>query len=262
VLQEPHDRIHQLWDELADFDASDVDNAVGHALRSLAAAVNAQNAFWLGAVRLAHGRRSRDPLRGWRPRAVRHLHPTAADASFVKRATRELDAGIVDESTQGNVRGAGAFRAHLLRELVSNEWFATPFYEIGYRARGVHDAIFVISPVNPDAESYFGFHRKRGHPPFTAADRDLLAYALRSQKWFHRHVLLSHGLFLAKAPLTATERRVLRLLLTDLSEKQIAARLGLTFGTAHGYVTGILRKFGVSGRAGLTALWLGQQRPS
>src|SRR5260370_1246641 len=62
-----------------------------------------------------------------------------------------------------------------------------------------------------------------------------------------------------RSPLSAREQGVLRLLLTNLSEKEIADRLGLTRGTTHCYVTEILRKFGVSGRAGLTALWLGQQ---
>ena len=52
------------------------------------------------------------------------------------------------------------------------------------------------------------------------------------------------------------ERRVLNLLLTEAGEKQIAERLGLAVSTTHSYITGIYRKFGVRGRAGLMSLWL------
>ncbi len=48
------------------------------------------------------------------------------------------------------------------------------------------------------------------------------------------------------------------LLLTDRVEKEIAHGLGLTLATTHTYITDLFRKFGVSGRSGLTALWLGQ----
>jgi len=52
------------------------------------------------------------------------------------------------------------------------------------------------------------------------------------------------------------ERKVLDLLLTEASEKQIAERLGLAASTTHSYITGIFRKYGVRGRAGLMSLWL------
>lgn len=54
------------------------------------------------------------------------------------------------------------------------------------------------------------------------------------------------------------ERKVLELLLTDANEKQIAERLGLAASTTHSYITGIFRKYGVRGRAGLMSLWLKQ----
>lgn len=56
--------------------------------------------------------------------------------------------------------------------------------------------------------------------------------------------------------LASHERKVLQLLLTDATEKQIAAQLGLAVSTTHSYITGIFRKFGVRGRAGLMSLWL------
>jgi DNA-binding NarL/FixJ family response regulator len=55
--------------------------------------------------------------------------------------------------------------------------------------------------------------------------------------------MLSHGLLVARTPPSAMDQHVLRLLLTSLSENEIADRLGLTCGTMHGYVTEILRRF-------------------
>jgi DNA-binding CsgD family transcriptional regulator len=36
--------------------------------------------------------------------------------------------------------------------------------------------------------------------------------------------------------------------------------LAITLATTHTYITGLFRRFGVSGRSGLTALWLGKSR--
>lgn len=64
----------------------------------------------------------------------------------------------------------------------------------------------------------------------------------------------------APTPLSPQERRVLELLLTDASERQIATQMALAESTIHSYVASIFRKFGVRGRKGLMSLWL-QHRP-
>ena len=61
---------------------------------------------------------------------------------------------------------------------------------------------------------------------------------------------------LVAAHLALHEKKVLQLLLTEATEKQIAEQLGLAVSTTHSYVTLIFRKFGVRSRAGLMALWL------
>jgi len=60
------------------------------------------------------------------------------------------------------------------------------------------------------------------------------------------------------AGLAPHERKVLELLLTEATEKQIAERLSLAVSTTHSYITGIFRKYGVRSRAGLMSLWLKQ----
>ena len=78
-------------------------------------------------------------------------------------------------------------------------------------------------------------------------------------KCVSREMMLSHGLTLAGQPLTAVERRIVQWLLTDLSEKEIAEKMGQSPKTTHKYVTEIVRKYNVKGRVGLMALWFGRR---
>ena len=157
-----------------------------------------------------------------------------------------------------HARQSGCFRAPLLRELVPPSWFEDDFYKSEIEPRGIVDTLFVIFPVNACAEAYYGFHRTGAAGLFGDEDRQLAAYAMRGLKWFHRQVMLSHGLLVARTPLSPIERRVLALLLTERSEKEIAVVLNHSTATTHTYITDIFRRFNVSGRAGLTALWLGR----
>lgn len=253
-----HARIHALWDELADFDASRGDEAMRHLMAGLCGLVDAQNVVWIGAVRMA-GNFPGDPVRGWRPRTVRHLLPTPPIHDSIREQTRKLEGGDVDETTLRNVAGAGTFRVNRLVDLVSPEWFSSEYCRNYYHGVGIADAIWAGIPINEDAESYFGIQRHTGHPPFTVEERETVAHALRGLKWFLRQQMLSHGLLVACAPLTPVERQVLQGLLTGLSEKAIATAQGRSRHTTHEYVTAIYRKFGVSNRATLTALWLGKE---
>jgi DNA-binding CsgD family transcriptional regulator len=121
----------------------------------------------------------------------------------------------------------------------------------------VDDAIYAAFPINEDAESWFGVFRERGQPGFTTEERDTLAYALRGLKWFHRRLMLNHGLLIASQPLTRSERQVLQLLLARASKQDIGRSLGLTANSVHRHVVSVFRKFGVTSRAALRSLWLG-----
>jgi DNA-binding CsgD family transcriptional regulator len=250
------DRIHNLWDELAAFEAAQTDVALLHLLSTVAGIVRADNAYWFGAVRMADA--AGDPLFGWRPRAIRYLHPLPDDSTFTRDRIKSIDRGAIDESTVAQARLAGTYRANRLCDLVSADWFKSDIYQ-GYLARGVHDSLVVGAPVSTMAEGYYGFLRTRAGDPFTTTERDIALYAMRGLTWFHRQVLLAHGLLVARTPLSPIERRVLALLLTDQSEKGIASTLGVSSSSVHTYVRDVLRKFGVSGRKGLTAVWLGRQ---
>lgn len=250
-------QIHSLWDELADFDAARSDEALVYLMERLCALAGAWNILWMGTVRLDTTFPG-DPIKGWRPRVIRHLHPSRPLDGRAWEEAGKLDQGVMDVTTIRNAERAGTFRANRLCDLVGPEWFESPYYHVHYRGLGTADAIWVAFPVNEDAESWFGIYRALDRPPFTEAERDAIAYALRGIKWFHRQLMLSNGVLVAATTLTPTERMVLHLLLTGLSEKLIAAELGRSHHTVHEYITVIFRKFGVNNRAALMALWLGQ----
>lgn len=257
LTAETLERVNLLWDDLADFDAARSDEAMARLMHELCLLAGAWNVVWVGAVRLDTTFPG-DPLKGWRPRIVRYQHPSPPLDDNAREQMAKLDHGVVDITSIRNAEGAGAFRAFRLCDQVGPEWFESLYYQTQYRGQGTADAIWVTFPVNDDAESLFGILRALDRPPFTKSQRDIVAYALRGIKWFHRQLMLSNGLLVASAPLTPAERRVLHLLLTGLSEKLIASELDRSYHTAHEWVTSIYRKFGVNNRAGLMSLWLGQ----
>jgi DNA-binding CsgD family transcriptional regulator len=104
--------------------------------------------------------------------------------------------------------------------------------------------------VSPSAR-LLAFHRVERTENFTAADETVAAYALRGIKWFHRQLVFSYGVPLTDGPLTPMRHRVAHLLLTERSEKEIAAETDQSPHTTHKHVTEIYRKFGTNSRAGL-----------
>lgn len=254
---EMREHIHALWDKLSDFDAAQVDTALSFLLHSLCELVDAQNADWIGVVRLPDSLPN-DPVHGWRPPVVQLLHPNEKFLATVKEQTRKLEFGVADEVPTRVIAMSGQFRACRLCDVAPEGWFKSDFYRDYYQECGHDDAIYVAFPVNQDAESYFGVFRGNGQPSFTVQERDAVAYTLRGIKWFHRQLLLSHGLLIAEKALTPIERQVLQGLLNGLSEKEVAAAQGHSPHTTHEYVTAIYRKFGVNNRSALMALWLGK----
>ena len=251
------DRIHTLWDELADFDAAHADEALNHLMDRLCKLVDAQNSNWIGAVRMADITPG-DPAHGWRARTIRHLHPSRLLDEKTREQVKKLDLGSIDETTVRNISLAGKFRSNRLADLVPESWFDSDYYRLYYLGTNRKDAIWTGIPINEDAECYFGVFRDSAHPRFTPEERDLVAYALRGLKWFYSRQMLGRGLMVASSPLTAAEREVLGALLTGLSEKQVAAARRQSTHTTHEYVTSIYRKFGVNNRSALMALWLGK----
>jgi DNA-binding CsgD family transcriptional regulator len=253
-----HEDIHLVWDRLTDFEAGQSAEAVTHLMTFLAEQVHAWNVTWAGAVRV-NINSDDDPLQGWRVAAMRSLHPVPSqrDDGHFKDILRLWDQRKIDPSFLLPLYNVGIYRTYSFRRELPPEWFESPFYERYYGSVGTYDAVFVAFPLNQDAESHFGFYSRE---TFTDSHIERLAYALRGIKWFHRHLMLSHGLLTASSPLTPAERKILQLLLTDATEKRIAMELDMATSTVHQYVVSIYRKFGVRSRAGLMSLWLNRER--
>lgn len=245
-------QVHRVWDELADFGADQTAQAVARLMAFLCDRVEAWNATWAGAIHL-DAKGDDGVLGGWRIAAIQPLHAVARHADETREIVRSWDRREIDPSFLLPMKDVGAFRTYSFRRELPEDWFQSTFYQRHYASVGTFDAVFVAFPLNEDCESHFGFYAGRR---FTDDEIALLAYALRGIKWFHRHLMLGQGLMMASTPLSPAERRVLQLLLTKASEKHIASQLGMTTATAHQYVVGIFRKFGVRSRAGLMSLWL------
>jgi DNA-binding CsgD family transcriptional regulator len=255
------DELHDLWDALADYPASQTDAAMARLMTTLCGWLGADDALWIGAVRMTNGTGGqRDPQHGWRGRVVRRLKPPSPEImakTIQAMRTQDTDPGLTSRAI---AKTAGAFRVHRLRDGFVD--FAalkrTAHYRVFYREAQIADRLWAALPVNDDAESYFVFDHIGTSRRFSAADVGLVTHALRGIKWFHRQLLLSHGLLVAREPLSPVQREVLLGLLTGKARKAIAAALGKTEGTVHQYSLELYRKFGVRRRSELMALWLGQ----
>lgn len=250
--------IHNLWDTLADLPVARTDEAVVCFMEGVAKMIGAGNAFWLGALRM-NSTTPTDSLRGWRPRANRYLYPSPVHEEIYRTVVAKIYRCEEVDAHHLAVRDAGTFRSYRIRQELPAAWFKGEYYRAYLASRGFHDQCYVTFPLHEDCESYFCFHRVGSRKNFTAREEEIAAYAVRGIKWFHRQLILSHGVLLAEGPLSPTQRQIAQLLLTGCGEKEIALKMNKPVNTTHKYITEIFRKFGVNSRAGLMALWLGQK---
>jgi DNA-binding CsgD family transcriptional regulator len=171
-----------------------------------------------------------------------------------------LWSGHVDSSHVVAASGNEPFVANLLFEAMPAEWFEGEHYRRHYLEVGHSDSIQMRCSLNDDVRIHLFLFREVQAPRFSALNLELLRFVMHGLRWFYRQQLLSHGLLIADAPLTSTERRVLLGLLDGLTEKQIAQKLGQSPNTTHFHFKSIYAKFNVQNRAMLTALWLGKLR--
>ncbi|HEY8967329.1 MAG TPA: LuxR C-terminal-related transcriptional regulator [Candidatus Methylacidiphilales bacterium] len=258
------DRVHHLWDELAGFSPAQSDQALAYLIETVCDWVRADNARWHAGVRLLHGEEGEaDPLRGWRMRFTHARLPRSPQrlklAEGFERIRKDFDPGMAVRALVR--RAGGAFHVTRLRDgFIDFKAFSkTPFYDAYYRGLGIRDRMWLVFPLSSEASSVLVLDRHTANRSraFTEKDAVLAGEVWKGLRWFHRQLLLGHGLLGCQTPLSPTPRRVLQELLTGKPEKEIAFALNQSPGTTHQYVKGILRHFGVTSRASLMALWLG-----
>ncbi len=247
--------IERLWGELGEFPASASGVAQEHCFRALARLVGAENVFWV-ASRLEQPAHAGDRLRGWRIRAIRHLYHDERRDRLLASAVHHVASGLPEPHTEAMAAGAGVTRAFLRQEIVDlRTWNRSWIVNETLRPLGIVDRLVGAHVVDAAHESYLGLDRGPGRP-FGARERNLLRLFLAGAPRFHRDILRARGLINCAKPLSPREHQVLQLLLTHLTEKQIAAELGLGWRTVHDHAVSIFRKFGIRRRTGLMALWL------
>ncbi|HJU39019.1 MAG TPA: LuxR C-terminal-related transcriptional regulator [Tahibacter sp.] len=249
--------IYQLWDELADFPAGRPDAALDHLLSRLCRIFECQNALFAVVVRLPVPPDG-DPLNGWRPRLSRTLNPHPRVAASVKDRVDRLMKSQADTASIIASAGNEPFLVRLLFETLPAEWFEGEFYRRHFYDIGHADQLSARCAINDDVRTHLFLYRGPDSPRFTPDIKAPFALAIRGLRWFQHRYVLSHGVHVANAPLTPTERSVFLALLGSETEKQIAASMGKSQNTVHIHVKSIYHKFGVRNRAALTALWLGQ----
>lgn len=253
-------RIYKIWDRVAEFDPARSEESVRWLLKELKEITASDDAVWVGVVRLLDGEAAaRDHQLGWRTRAVVHLEWTDLKRSVVAEAMKaqEQDGGVPSSIEQAKL--AGRFRTLFLRELHDMPTFAqSHHYRACFVPFGITDRMWSVFPVNADCEVAVILDRYQDRPRFGEKERALVSVIMRGLKWFHRQMVLAYGVTLGNARLTSRERSLLGHLLGDRTEKEIAAELGLTAATVRSYTKSLYAKFGVRGRAGLMALWLGK----
>jgi DNA-binding NarL/FixJ family response regulator len=139
-------------------------------------------------------------------------------------------------------------------QLVSGtEWYRSASFNDYRRLCGVDHCLTSVCRVSDEgAVSVITSHRRIG-------ERDFSPREVRLLEFFHIELgpLIGRQLVSATEPSPGTLGRRLRQTLACLaegdSEKQVAARLGISPATVHEYVTDLYRRFGVQSRGQLLA---------
>lgn len=254
----------RLWRALAEFPASEAKASRSHALESLRRLIGGERAWWIVGVRdRADVHPPEERWRDWRA-----IHSEYTNGSEEDRARRDL---LPQRYAAGGVnlyhrrRRAVPGLCHVARPrevMTAREWSGDENVPKLRKPRGLDDQMVGTYFFDPNTAVHVGIGRSIRMPRFDERSRGLLRLFFGGAHGWIREQLLGTGWIEVEggAKLSPRESDVVRLLLTDLSEKQIADRLSLTVRSAHQYVTTVYRRFGVSGRAGLMALWLRHRR--
>ncbi|MCI5105886.1 MAG: helix-turn-helix transcriptional regulator [Pseudomonadales bacterium] len=252
------DQFIVIVDELAGYPLHKMDEGLHFALEQTARLVNAENAFWLATT---YNPTDDNPFnkvfQGWMPRQVISLVEDEERQKLLDLILRRFRGADEDEYVALNSAGVGSSRASMRSDSEQMQTDAVKWMEKEVFAKGLlADRVTAACPVTTDSESFMGFDRIDNKQAFNEREKELIRVISFGMKWFFTHLHRSYGYIDAKEALTKRERQVLMLLLTDMSEKQMADTLNLSKKTTHHHVSRIYNKYSVRSRAGLMAMWL------
>jgi DNA-binding CsgD family transcriptional regulator len=211
-------------------------------------------AMLFGAVQAAGGEVIWDrPGRSMQPVAAYSVSADqGADDAF--RAYNRSVAWAGDPIHQAINKLPGKLITRTRRQVVADaDWYRSITFDEYFRAGGLdHQLVSVFQVSDDGAASVIALNRTLGDPDFSPRE-------IRWLNLFHAELgrLIGGPLVGATDPtvaqLSPRLRETLACLLEGDSEKQVAARLGLSNATVHQYVTALYRHFDVQSRAQLLA---------
>ncbi|APR81325.1 Transcriptional regulator, LuxR family protein [Minicystis rosea] len=215
----------------------DLEEQRRHALQGIVALVGAQVGVW-GIFRglKGEGGAIREAVHlGWGGERERELY-----VDYLDKGQDQWPDPCIPHVAKALDQPVGTFvRGQLMSH---GAWYREEHVQRYRRAAGI-DAFIHSVRVHGDAGYVISIHRAWGQRPFTERERRLLDL-------FHRE---SRALLPRAPALPPQLDKTLRALLRGLSEKQVAAELGLSPHTVHEYARTLYRRFGVTSRAELFA---------
>lgn len=252
--------LQHIWRQLADDLTGVADSALLNFLNNLCKLFEGVDCQWYA------GRRDVTPsdvfsleiFAGWWIVDILKIKPATGSHEVIQKLFFELiKKHGHDPLTMHAIKNAGKTRVHLRQDSVNDEtwdqhWKYRHFLEPIY---GVKERMHAIYTLNDDSEIYILIDRAPDQPVFNEDDRALAYIAISGAVQLHRRLFFERGLLPpANKILAPRQKETFQLLLTDLSEKEIAQKLGVGTATAHQYIAGLYTIFRVRGRSGFLSL--------
>ncbi|HMG56041.1 MAG TPA: LuxR C-terminal-related transcriptional regulator [Kofleriaceae bacterium] len=215
-------------------------------LEGTAALVGAQVAVWADVAGLASGRVVIRPAidLGWASERER-----AWFLRFVDTAQHSLRDPTMAPMARAATSPMFTFRRDQL--LDDKQWYGSLHLQELRRPARVDDCIYSAYATGDDTAACFSLHRAWGERRFTERERRLIELVHREARFLHEPPNdLAPEIVRGLSPRL---RDALRGLARGLSEKQLAAELGISPHTAHDYAKALHRHFGVQSRSELLA---------
>lgn len=142
------------------------------------------------------------------------------------------------------------------RDLVSDsKWYESDYYKVFRQGIELDDTLYAKISV-PGKLLCIAMLRGVGEPAFEERERHMMDLALSQMSWpFQPEDAPTDPRLEALQPRL---RKVMQHLLQGDSEKQVAAKLGLSKHTVHEYVKMLYQQLGVNSRGELLSQWVGR----
>ncbi|BDS07001.1 hypothetical protein NT6N_20410 [Oceaniferula spumae] len=261
------DQLRDLWASVSSYPVYQSEEAMLHFLNTMCKILGAHSGTWLAMKKLKSNPRRvaaddyaviLEQLGGWAPVAAVYTSKSKNLNGVMNRWLMHARKEGVDPLSQTVLDNFGKSRVHISAELDpelnwADSWLPKKYFSY----YGIGDRMMGLYYLTDDCESCLVFDRPADSEAFSAVEKNVLYLAMTGSTELHKRLLMEHGVIRATTPLSKRERETYRLLLTEMSESQIADKMKLSMHTVHDYARGLYKKFQVKGRVGLMALVLG-----